>query len=35
LRADACRACGLCVRECPEKAITLVPSTKALSSDEK
>jgi NAD-dependent dihydropyrimidine dehydrogenase PreA subunit len=34
LRADACRACGLCVRDCPEKAITLVPSTKALSSDE-
>jgi NAD-dependent dihydropyrimidine dehydrogenase PreA subunit len=21
--ADACRACGLCVRACPEKAITL------------
>src|SRR2546426_41974 len=24
LRADACRACGLCVKACPEKAITLV-----------
>ena len=24
-RADACRACGLCVPACPEKAITLVP----------
>jgi NAD-dependent dihydropyrimidine dehydrogenase PreA subunit len=23
-RADACRACGLCVAACPEKAITLV-----------
>jgi 4Fe-4S ferredoxin len=33
-RADACRACGLCVRACPEKAITLVPAAKALSSDE-
>ena len=22
--ADACRACGLCVTACPEKAITLV-----------
>lgn len=22
-RADACRACGLCVTVCPEKAITL------------
>lgn len=22
--ADACRACGLCVRACPERAITLV-----------
>lgn len=22
--ADACRACGLCVAACPEKAITLV-----------
>lgn len=22
-RADACRACGLCVRACPEHAITL------------
>ena len=24
--ADACRACGLCVVACPEKAITLVAS---------
>ncbi len=24
-RADACRACGLCVVACPEKAITLEP----------
>lgn len=23
--ADACRACGLCVRACPEKAIRLIP----------
>ena len=23
-RADACRACGLCVVACPEKAISLV-----------
>ncbi len=23
-RADACRACGLCVTACPERAITLV-----------
>lgn len=22
---DACRACGLCVAGCPERAITLVP----------
>lgn len=27
LRAEACRACGLCVKACPEKAITLVPAT--------
>ncbi|WP_423762536.1 4Fe-4S dicluster domain-containing protein [Burkholderia sp. NLJ2] len=25
-RADACRACGLCVSACPEHAITLVKS---------
>ncbi len=25
--ADACRACGLCVTACPEKAITLQRST--------
>jgi 4Fe-4S ferredoxin len=24
-RADACRACGLCVAACPEKAIALAP----------
>jgi NAD-dependent dihydropyrimidine dehydrogenase PreA subunit len=24
VNADACRACGLCVAACPEKAITLV-----------
>jgi 4Fe-4S ferredoxin len=24
VRADQCRACGLCVEACPEKAITLV-----------
>jgi len=24
--ADACRACGLCVTACPERAITLVRS---------
>jgi len=24
-RLDACRACGLCVVACPEKALTLVP----------
>ncbi|MGA9659353.1 MAG: ferredoxin family protein [Asticcacaulis sp.] len=24
VRSDACRACGLCVTACPEKAITLV-----------
>lgn len=23
VNADACRACGLCVQSCPEKAITL------------
>lgn len=23
IRADACHACGLCVKACPEKAITL------------
>ena len=26
-RLDACRACGLCVVACPEKAITLVAAT--------
>ena len=25
-RADACRACGLCVVACPEAAIRLVPA---------
>lgn len=25
--ADACRACGLCVTACPERAITLVRSS--------
>lgn len=27
-RADACRACGLCVSACPEHAITLAKSGK-------
>lgn len=26
-KSDACRACGLCVAACPEKAIDLVPRT--------
>jgi len=34
VRADACRACGLCVRACPEQAITLVPTASASSSSE-
>jgi NAD-dependent dihydropyrimidine dehydrogenase PreA subunit len=34
VRADACRACGLCVRACPEQAITLVPTARASSSSE-
>ena len=25
-RADACRACGLCVVACPERALRLVPA---------
>jgi 4Fe-4S ferredoxin len=32
VRADACRACGLCVRACPEQAIALVPAARASSS---
>lgn len=35
VRADACRACGLCVRACPEQAISLVPAVNASSSSEK
>ena len=35
LRADDCRACGLCVRECPEKAITLVLREALLSSEKR
>ena len=35
LRAEACRACGLCVRGCPEKAITLVPTARDLPSSGK
>jgi 4Fe-4S ferredoxin len=31
VRADACRACGLCVRACPEQAIALVPAARASS----
>jgi len=27
VNADACRACGLCVQSCPEKAIRLVRRT--------
>ena len=27
-RADACRACGLCVVACPERALTLQPATR-------
>lgn len=27
-KADACRACGLCVVACPEKAITLVAAAR-------
>jgi 4Fe-4S ferredoxin len=27
VRADACKACGLCVTACPERAITLVKAT--------
>ncbi len=30
LHAEACRACGLCVRACPEKAITLHPAVSNL-----
>lgn len=30
-RADACRACGLCVKACPEKAITLTPAVRTSS----
>ena len=29
VRADACHACGLCVRACPEQAIVLRPADKA------
>ena len=28
-RADVCEACGLCVKACPERAISLVPVRKA------
>ena len=34
VRRDACRACGLCVRACPEQAITLVPAASISSSSE-
>lgn len=27
VRADACKACGLCVTACPEKALTLVKTS--------
>lgn len=26
VRADACRGCGICVKVCPENAITLIKS---------
>ena len=29
VRADACHACGLCVKACPEQAIVLRPADKA------
>ncbi|MES2948472.1 MAG: ferredoxin family protein [Pseudomonadota bacterium] len=29
VQPDACRACGLCVRACPEKAITLARAKSA------
>jgi NAD-dependent dihydropyrimidine dehydrogenase PreA subunit len=32
-RADACRACGLCVVACPEKALTLVRKANAAATD--
>ncbi len=35
VRADACRACGLCVRACPEQAITLTLAVRTSSLSEK
>ena len=35
VRTEICRACGLCARACPEKAITLVPTASDSSSSEK
>jgi NAD-dependent dihydropyrimidine dehydrogenase PreA subunit len=31
VRAEQCHACGLCVKACPEKAITLARSTQTRS----
>jgi len=33
VNADACEACGMCVRACPERAITLVSVKKLAGKD--